>query len=251
MLHRRVRRLRAESVRPLERRAAPLPITTRIHYSNSLAIRAASRSRFGSPLPLGIRSCLNASCCARGFGVTRTIPSALERKFRLASRHRSARRARASAWGARRRDERYRRTPVLRLAQRALPTGAIHATERYTTSDDGAWLQLALEVVDPQAQETPLVVTKRWRRVPGVEMVHYGCDVMSGQLEGVFTEYLDPRSSSNAVSPRARDGHVRIATRRAPRRMRRSRRTPLTSNDRRHPGARPSRSAQEYSVPDS
>jgi hypothetical protein len=68
----------------------------------------------------------------------------------------------------------------------------MRAIERYTMSGDGAWLELTLELVDPGAHSAPLVLTKRWRRVPGVEIAHYGCDVMSGQLEGVFDEYVDP-----------------------------------------------------------
>ncbi len=68
----------------------------------------------------------------------------------------------------------------------------LRATERYKTSADGAWLDLTLELVDPEADAAPLVLTKRWRRVPGAEIAHNGCDVMSGQLEGVFAEYVDP-----------------------------------------------------------
>jgi hypothetical protein len=72
------------------------------------------------------------------------------------------------------------------------PNGELEATERYTTSPDGAWLDLTLELFDSEARTAPLVVTKRWRRVPGVEIARYGCDVMSGELEGVFAEYVDP-----------------------------------------------------------
>jgi hypothetical protein len=72
------------------------------------------------------------------------------------------------------------------------PSEQLRATERYAASADGAWLELTLELVDPQALSAPLVLVKRWRRVPGVEIAHYGCDVMSGQLEGVFAEYVDP-----------------------------------------------------------
>lgn len=72
------------------------------------------------------------------------------------------------------------------------PNGELRATERYTTSVDGTWLDLTLELTDSKAHAAPLVVTKRWRRVPGAAIAHFGCDVMSGQLEGVFAEYLDP-----------------------------------------------------------
>jgi hypothetical protein len=70
--------------------------------------------------------------------------------------------------------------------------GELEATERYTTSADGTWLDLTLSLVDSKAHGAPLVVTKRWRRVPGAAIAHYGCDVMSGQLDGVFAEYVDP-----------------------------------------------------------
>ena len=72
------------------------------------------------------------------------------------------------------------------------PSDQLRATERYTTSADGAWLNLRLELVDPAAPTASLVLTKRWRRVPGAEIAHYGCDVMSGQLQGVFAEFVDP-----------------------------------------------------------
>ena len=72
------------------------------------------------------------------------------------------------------------------------PNGELRATERYTTSTDGTWLDLTLELIDSKAQVAPLVVTKRWRRVPGAAIAHFGCDVISGQLEGVFAEYVDP-----------------------------------------------------------
>jgi hypothetical protein len=68
----------------------------------------------------------------------------------------------------------------------------LRAIERYTTSDDGNSLELVLELEDPEALRQPLVITKRWRRVPGAQILHYACDVMSGQLENVFAEYVDP-----------------------------------------------------------
>jgi hypothetical protein len=68
----------------------------------------------------------------------------------------------------------------------------LRAIERYEVSDDGNWLRLTLELDDPETLLEPLVVTKRWRRVPGVEILHHGCDVMSVGLEGVFAEYVDP-----------------------------------------------------------
>jgi hypothetical protein len=71
-------------------------------------------------------------------------------------------------------------------------SGELRAIERYTTSDDGNSLELTLELHDPETLRAPLIVTKRWRRVPGVEILHHGCDVMSAGLEGVFAEYVDP-----------------------------------------------------------
>jgi hypothetical protein len=50
---------------------------------------------------------------------------------------------------------------------------------------------LTLELVDAKAHGAPLVVTKRWRREPGATIERHGCDVMSGQLDGVFAEYVD------------------------------------------------------------
>jgi hypothetical protein len=69
----------------------------------------------------------------------------------------------------------------------------LRATERYSTSDDGHWLLLELTFDDPETLREPLVLTKRWRRTPDVEIRSYGCDVMSGQLENVFAFYVDPR----------------------------------------------------------
>jgi hypothetical protein len=63
--------------------------------------------------------------------------------------------------------------------------GELEGTERYTTSADGAWLDLTLELFDSQAPGAPLIVTKRWRREPGASIAHYGCDVMSGGLRRV------------------------------------------------------------------
>jgi hypothetical protein len=68
----------------------------------------------------------------------------------------------------------------------------LRAIERYETSADGTWLDLTLELDDPETLREPLVVTKRWRRVPGAEILQHGCDVMSAGLEGVFAEYVDP-----------------------------------------------------------
>jgi len=68
----------------------------------------------------------------------------------------------------------------------------LRAIERYSLSDDGAWLNLVLQLRDPETFTTPLVVTKRWRRTPNVRIAPHVCDVMAAQLEGVFAEYVDP-----------------------------------------------------------
>jgi hypothetical protein len=68
----------------------------------------------------------------------------------------------------------------------------LRATERYTLSGDGDWLFLVLELVDPKTLGEPLILTKSWRRSPNAAILQYRCDVMSGQLEGVLADYLDP-----------------------------------------------------------
>ena len=68
----------------------------------------------------------------------------------------------------------------------------LRATERYTLSDDGDWLFLVLELVDPATLSEPLILTKSWRRSPNAAILQYRCDVMAGQLEGAFADYIDP-----------------------------------------------------------
>jgi hypothetical protein len=69
----------------------------------------------------------------------------------------------------------------------------LRAVETYAVSDDGRWLDLTLELHDPETLREPLVVTKRWRRAPGARLASHYCDIMSGQLGPVFAEYVDPR----------------------------------------------------------
>jgi hypothetical protein len=69
---------------------------------------------------------------------------------------------------------------------------ALRATERYSLGLNGRSLELVLELDDPETFTRPLVVTKRWLRAPRARRAAYQCDVMSGGLEGVFAEYLDP-----------------------------------------------------------
>lgn len=70
----------------------------------------------------------------------------------------------------------------------------LRATERYSTSEDGDWLFLELRLEDPQTFSKPLVLLKRWRREPGARIARQLCDVMSGQLENVFADYVDVRT---------------------------------------------------------
>jgi hypothetical protein len=70
----------------------------------------------------------------------------------------------------------------------------LHAIETYSLSDDGDWLDLTLELHDPETLREPLVVTKRWRRAPGARLASHYCDIMSGQLGPVFAEYVDPKA---------------------------------------------------------
>jgi hypothetical protein len=57
----------------------------------------------------------------------------------------------------------------------------LHAVERYTTSDDGQWLDLTLRLEDPETLEAPLTLLKRWHRAPDLEILPYSCDAISGQ----------------------------------------------------------------------
>lgn len=56
----------------------------------------------------------------------------------------------------------------------------LRATESYTTSTDGRWLNLTLRLEDPETLEAPLILVKRWRRAD-VEILPYSCDAISGQ----------------------------------------------------------------------
>ncbi|HZF29424.1 MAG TPA: hypothetical protein VE907_09920 [Gammaproteobacteria bacterium] len=75
----------------------------------------------------------------------------------------------------------------------SLPHGErLSAVERYTVSGDGRWLDLTLELTDPDTLREPLVLTKRWRRAEHETLRSHGCDVLSAGLDGVVFEYLDP-----------------------------------------------------------
>ncbi len=69
----------------------------------------------------------------------------------------------------------------------------LRATERYSVSADGRWLDLVLEVRDADGSAQPLVVTKRWLRTPGARLAQPYCDVQAAGLEASFADYVDPR----------------------------------------------------------
>jgi hypothetical protein len=75
-----------------------------------------------------------------------------------------------------------------------LHSGRLRAIETYTLSEDGDWLDLNLELHDPETLREPLIVTKRWRRASGLGLARHYCDIMSGQLGPVFAEYVDPKT---------------------------------------------------------
>jgi hypothetical protein len=94
---------------------------------------------------------------------------------------------------------------TLVVETRGIPTGKLYdwfgggphsaelrATERYTV--DGDWLRLELTLDDPQTFREPLVLSKSWRRTHGTAIARYGCDVMAGELDNVFADYVDPRT---------------------------------------------------------
>ncbi|MEO8467676.1 MAG: hypothetical protein ABI640_20305 [Gammaproteobacteria bacterium] len=70
--------------------------------------------------------------------------------------------------------------------------GGVHATERYSVSSDGQWLELALELTSSDKGGRPTVLTKRWLRTPNARIATHGCDVMSAGLDASLADYLDP-----------------------------------------------------------
>jgi len=69
----------------------------------------------------------------------------------------------------------------------------VFATERYTVSADGRWLNLVLELAPTAKSERPVTLTKRWLRTPGARIASHGCDVMSAGLEASLADFIDPR----------------------------------------------------------
>ncbi len=68
------------------------------------------------------------------------------------------------------------------------------ATERYSVSADGRWLELRLALASTDKTGRPLVLTKRWLRTPGARIASNGCDAMSAGLGAALADYLDPRA---------------------------------------------------------
>ena len=69
----------------------------------------------------------------------------------------------------------------------------VNATERYSASADGRWLELTLELTSTDKGGRRTVLTKRWLRTPNARTAAHGCDVMSAGLEASLADYLDPR----------------------------------------------------------
>jgi hypothetical protein len=69
----------------------------------------------------------------------------------------------------------------------------VNATERYSVSTDGRWLELKLELKSSGKGAGPIVLTKRWLRTPNARIAAHSCDVMSAGLEASLADYLDPR----------------------------------------------------------
>jgi hypothetical protein len=70
----------------------------------------------------------------------------------------------------------------------------VNATERYSVSADGRWLELTLELNSTGKGSPPTVLTKRWLRTPNARIAAHWCDVMSAGLEASLADYLDPRT---------------------------------------------------------
>ena len=70
----------------------------------------------------------------------------------------------------------------------------MNATERYSVSADGRWLDLSLQLTSPDKGERPRFLTKRWLRTPNARIASPACDVMSAGLEVSLADYLDPRA---------------------------------------------------------
>ena len=68
----------------------------------------------------------------------------------------------------------------------------VNATERYSVSADGRWLNLALTLAPAGKGERPMTVTKRWLRTPDARIASHGCDVMSAGLEASLADFVDP-----------------------------------------------------------
>jgi len=70
----------------------------------------------------------------------------------------------------------------------------VSATERYSVSADGRWLELRLALASTDKTGRPLVLTKRWLRTPSARIASNGCDAMSSGLDASLADYLDPHA---------------------------------------------------------
>ena len=136
------------------------------------------------------------------FGAERVISLAGHARLPRINHTRSGSRGAVRERRLRRGDEPHPRGPVPRQLRRRTARRGLRATERYTLSDDGDWLFLVLELVDPATLSEPLILTKSWRRSPNAAILQYRCDVMAGQLEGAFADYIDPRDTRCAAAQR-------------------------------------------------
>jgi hypothetical protein len=69
----------------------------------------------------------------------------------------------------------------------------LQATERYTRSADGRWLELTLQLAPAGKGQRPTTLTKRWVRAANARVATHGCDAMSAGLEASLADYVDPR----------------------------------------------------------
>ncbi|MDY6945100.1 MAG: hypothetical protein SXG53_05235 [Pseudomonadota bacterium] len=67
-------------------------------------------------------------------------------------------------------------------------TDQARSIERYTLSDDGQKLQLALTVVDPKLFRRPLELTYLFLSSPGDELQHFECDPPAGSGEAASSD---------------------------------------------------------------
>ncbi|HUO67014.1 MAG TPA: hypothetical protein VMV37_05725, partial [Gammaproteobacteria bacterium] len=57
-------------------------------------------------------------------------------------------------------------------------------------SDGGRRLDVTLEITGDR--QVPVVLVKRWLRVPGAALQNHRCDVMSTGLDATLADFIDP-----------------------------------------------------------